>query len=68
MAPTVDIQPPRSDEITRLASAGASFKALDFASDRATFRRSNLSRYRIIDDGLLTALRRARIDMWKRPR
>jgi hypothetical protein len=41
-----------ADEITRLASAGASFKALDFAADRAALLRWNLSRYRIIDDGL----------------
>jgi hypothetical protein len=58
-----------ADEITRLASAGASFNALDFAADRAMLLKSNLSRYRITDDGLLpAALRRAQIDIQKLPR
>jgi len=37
-----------ADEITRLAGAKGSFKALDFAANRATALGSNLSRYRII--------------------
>jgi hypothetical protein len=37
-----------ADEITRLAGAAASFKALDFAANRATALGSNLSQYRII--------------------
>ncbi len=37
-----------ADEITGLAGARASFKALDFAANRATALGSNLSQYRII--------------------
>jgi hypothetical protein len=37
-----------ADEITRLAGAEGSFKALDFAANRATALGSNLSQYRII--------------------
>jgi CHAT domain-containing protein len=48
-----------ADEITELAGAGMSFKALDFKADRATALGPELSRYRIIHfatHGLLNSL------------